>query len=295
MKKGLVFIILAGIMWGTASVFVNIFAPYRFTSMQLTCIRMTVAFFLMLLFCLVSRRSALRVRIRDIPLFAVCGASLFGTATFYYEAMQLTSASTAVVLMYISPVPIMLFSVFFLGERFCLRKGIAVALMLLGCVFVAGVIGDFKPNPLGLIMGFLSAASYTVYNIFNKLEARRGIDPASSTLYTFFFGMLCSLCISRPWEIPALVGQKPALLLPMCLLISLVTSVLPYFLYSASLKQLSVGVASALSIIEPMTGALIGFLVFHDPLTPFTLSGIAMIVVSVLLLGIGEKSTSQAG
>ncbi len=290
MKKGLFLIVLAGVMWGTSCVFVNIFAPYGFSSGQMTAMRLGLAFVGLFLYCLLFNRKALKVQLRDLPLFVICGITLYGTAAFYYEAMQHTTVATAVMLMYISPVPIMLISVLCLGEKFNAKKGIAVVLMLVGCAFVAGVIGNFKPSARGVTMGLLSAAAYTIYNVFCKIEARRKINPFSSMLYTFLFASVCALIVCKPWELPSLIAQKPLLLAPMFLLHSMVTGLLPYLIYSISLKHLPVGIASSMSIIEPMTGALLGFLVYQDPLTPTTFVGIVLIVGSVFLLGISESN-----
>ncbi len=288
MKKGLFFIIMAGALWGTSCLFVHTLAPYGFSSGQMTAMRFIFAFLGMLFYCLLFRRASLRMHRRDLPLFLICGASLFGTASFYFESMQLTTSSTAVVLMYLAPVPIMLVSVLFFGERFSVKKGIAVAAMLIGCALVAGVIGNFKPDTLGVVMGLLSAASYAIYNIFNKLEARRGIDPYCSTLYTFLFSSLIATCLCQPWELPALIGQRPLFLMGIFLVLGLSTGLFPYLLYAISLKSLSVGVASSMSIIEPMTGALLGFIVYRDPLTVPSLVGILLIICAVFLLGSGE-------
>ncbi len=288
MKKGLPLIITAGIMWGMSCVFVNFFAPYGFKSGHMVTMRMLFAFLGLLIYCAIFDRKALKFKWRDLPLFILCGASMCATATFYYESMQLTSASTAVVLMYLSPVPIMLLSVLFLGEKFNLKKGIATGLMIVGCALVAGIVGGFRPNALGIVMGLLSAASYTVYCLFNKLSARRKIDPFSTSLYTFLFAAITALLTGRPWEMLPLIGERPFVFLPMFLLHSLVTCLLPYLFYTISLKYISVGVSAALCIIEPMTGALLGFLVYGDPLGFANISGIILIIAAVFLLGISE-------
>ncbi len=290
MKKGLFLIIMAGVMWGTSCVFVDLYAPYGLSSAQMTAVRMCIAFLAMFIYCLIFKRSALKASLKELLLFAVCGITLYGTAAFYYESMQLTSVSTAVVLMYISPVPIMLISVLCLGEKFNFKKGIAVALMLIGCALVAGVIGDFKPDTLGVIMGLLSAAAYTLYNIFSKVESRKKIDPVTCTLYAFMFASICALVVCKPQEFPAIVAQRPAYLITIFILHSAITCLLPYLLYSISLKYLSVGVASSLSIIEPMTGALLGFVFYNDPLTLPTAIGIILVVTSVFLLGMSESN-----
>ncbi len=294
MKKGLFFIILAGVMWGTVCLFVDVLAPYGFTSSQMIATRLGAAFFAMLTYCAIFKRSAFRIRPRRLVLFALCGLTLFGTGFFYYESMQLTSTSTAVMLMYTSPVPIMLLSVLFLGECFTAKKGLAIGLMLVGCAFVAGVIGNFKPNPLGVIMGLLSSASYTGYNIFCKLEAKKDIPPVTATLYTLLFATLCAAAFCKPQTLPALLSQKPLELIPLALLHGLVTCLFPYLLYSMSMKHLPVGVAASLSIIEPMSGALLGFLVLREPMTLETLAGIVLIMGAVLLLGRSEKTNEKS-
>ncbi len=293
MKKGLFLIVIAGVLWGTSCIFVNFFAPYGFSSSQMTALRMTAAFLFMLAYCLLFDRKALRLRAGDLVFTVICGLTLYGTAAFYFEAMQLTSVSTAVVLMYTAPVPVMLISVLFFGERFSLLKGVTVVLMLTGCVLVAGIIGDFKPDALGVTMGLLSAAAYALYNVFNKVEARRGIAPVTSTLYTFLFAALCALLVCRPQELPGLIAQRPAAITPMIAALALVTCLLPYLLYSVSLKTLPVGIASAMSIIEPMTGALLGLLLYKDQLTVSTGIGIVLVVGAVFLIGISEPAAKK--
>lgn len=288
MKKGLLLIILAGAMWGTSCIFVNTLAPFGFSSQQIVAMRMGIAAFFMFLYCLFFNRQALKIQLKQLPIFALCGICLFSNACFYFESMQLTSASTAVVLMYISPVPIILISVIFLKEKFTLIKEIGVPLMLIGCVLVAGIIGNFKPNTLGIVMGFLSAAANTAYCVLNKIAAKRQMNPVSFTFYTFVFSAVCAFAVCNPGEMPGMVAQKPLVIVPMFMIQSLVTCLLPYLFYSMSLKYLSVGVASAMSIIEPMTGALLGIIIFHDRFTLLTVLGMVLVIASVFLLGIGE-------
>ena len=110
-KLSIVFIVLAGIGWGTSPIFVHYLAPYGFTSQQMTAVRGTVSFLCMLAYVLITNRSLLKIQFKELLLCAAVGATLFGSAFCYYTAMQMTSASTAVVLMYTAPIYVMLFSV----------------------------------------------------------------------------------------------------------------------------------------------------------------------------------------
>ena len=59
-KSGLVYIILASILWGTSGIFVNNLAPYGVTSIQMTFIRGLVAFVCMGVFVLISDRGIVK-------------------------------------------------------------------------------------------------------------------------------------------------------------------------------------------------------------------------------------------
>ena len=77
-------------------------------------------------------RTAFKTNWKDLLIFIAIGVCLFGTGTAYFIAMQVTSVSTAVVLMYTAPIYVLIFSVLFLGEKLSLPKGLAVAGMLVG-------------------------------------------------------------------------------------------------------------------------------------------------------------------
>ncbi len=288
MKKGLALVVIAGLMWGTSCVFVHLLKPFSFSSLQITAIRFSTALVWMLLYCAVFRRDAFKINVKDLYLFALGGMTLYGAAALYYLAMQLTSPSTAVVLMYIAPVPIMIFSVLFFGEKFNLKKGIAVVLMIAGCTLVSGIFGDFKPNVVGIILGLTSALVYATYCIFNKICAMRSIGSFTFMLYVFIFATAFSMLLCNVWEFPELIAQSPATIIPIGLLHGLMTCMLPFLFYTISLNHLSSGVASSLSIIEPVTGAVLGFLFYDDNLTFFSIIGIVLVISSVILLGLCE-------
>jgi drug/metabolite transporter (DMT)-like permease len=186
-KLSFAFVILAGVLWGTSGLFVQLLAPYGFTTLQISAVRGGVSFVAVALFAILFDRSLFRVRWWELLLCLFIGVALFGTGNCYFYSLQITSISTAVVLMYTSPALVMLFSVLFLGEKLTPLKAISLGLMLGGCVFVSGVIGDFKVNTLGLLLGLLSGVAFAAYNILTKIGIEKGSRPISVTLYAFLF------------------------------------------------------------------------------------------------------------
>lgn len=287
-QKSFIFVILAGVLWGTSGIFVHFLSPYGFSSIQMSAIRGGVSFLILGIWAVIRNRSLFRVKLSELLLFALNGLALFGTASCYFFSMQATSISTAVVLMYMAPIYVTAFSVLFLGERFSVVKAASVVCMLVGCALVSGIVGGLKSDTFGIAMGILSGISYGTYNIVTKIAMRRGAKPLSCTVYTFMFMFLISISVSEPLKLAECAAKEPAITLPLMLGIGIFTFILPYVLYTLALKELPAGTASALSIVEPMSATLFGILLFAEPVNVWSVGGILLILFAVFMLGKSE-------
>ena len=283
-KRAFAFIVLAGVLWGTSGIFVNLLKPYGFTSMQLTAVRGLVSFLCVAAFALIRARRLFVFRLRDLWLLVLVGIAQFGTAFCYYMSMVSTSIATAVVLMYTAPIYVTVFSVLFLGERFSKLKGVSIGLMLVGCALVSGIVGGLKFDPVGILFGVLAGLSYGAYSICSKVAVRRGIQPLQCSLYSFLMITLISAPLCDVSGLVASVGKEPLPTLPLLLGIGIVTFVLPYVLYTFSLRDLPAGTASALSIVEPMAATLFGIVFFDEKLSLLPTLGMVLILLAVFLL-----------
>ncbi len=272
-------------MWGSSGIFVHFLAPVGYTSLQMTAVRSLVSALSMLIYILISNKKLLKVSFKDFLLIACAGLSYFGTASAYYAAMQASSVSTAVILMYTAPVFVMAYSVAFMGERLTARKAICVFMMLVGCALVSGVIGGMKFRLLGIFLGLFSGISYSAYNIFAKIEMDRGTNPLSCTLWCFVVAAIAALSVSNPVQLVTTTVQAP-LWVPFVLIgLGVITCVIPYFLYSLALRVLPAGTATALGIVEPMAATLYSVAFLGETLGTPSICGIVLILGSVFLLG----------
>lgn len=285
-KSAFLFICLAGVLWGTSGIFVHYLTPLGLTSIQLSAIRGTVSFTVMALYALIFKRSLFKARAKEILLFFFIGLMLFATATCYYTAMTLTSVSTAVVLMYTAPVYVLIFSVLKLGEKISIPKIAAIAFMLIGCCLVSGLIGGVRFTPLGLLIGALSGITYAIYNILTKIAVERGSDAVSVSIYGFLFMTVTAIIFCRPIGIFEVAAAHPLPAIPLMIGLGICTFVLPYFLYTLSMKHIPAGTASALGIIEPMAATLFSVILFRETLSVFAVIGIALILIATVILAI---------
>ena len=292
-KTGFIYIIIAGLMWGSSCIFIRYLTPFGFTAAQMTAARGSVSFLCMAVYTLIRDRSKFRIRAKEIPWFCGIGATLFTTAFWYYRAVQLTSSSTAAVLMYMAPVYVMIFSVLFLEESFSIPKGLAVAGMLGGCFLVSGIVGGMQFHAVGIVLAILSGVSYATYILLTKISLQRGSDPTSATVYGFLVMAVIAGCFAKPWQMPALIAREPGVILPLLIGLGVVTFVIPYFLYALSMRSLPAGTAAALAVIEPFSATVYSVVFLSETLTVPSVIGIVLILLSVVVLGLLETGKSR--
>ena len=292
-KKAFLFIIIAGLLWGSSGIFVKFISPLGFTSLQMTAVRGAISLLCMAAYVLISDRSLFLVKPAYLLLLAPIGVFLFSTASLYYTAMQMTSISTAVVLMYTSPIYVSVFSMLFLGEKRSPLKFAAILLLVVGCGLVSGIVGGFRFDPLGILLGFLSGLSYAAYNILTKIALKKGNNPISVSLYGFLFMVIVAIPFSSPTSLFENISASPSVALPLLIGLGICTFVLPYFLYTSAMKDLSAGTASAFSVVEPLAATVYSVVFFKEKLDVFGVVGIVTVLISVILIGLIENSGKQ--
>lgn len=287
--KALISVIAAGVLWGTSGLFVHFLTPYGLSSLQMACIRGTVAALCMTAYVALTHRALFSVSRRNLLLCACSGGCTFLSAASYYAAIGASSVSTAVILMYTSPIYVMILSVLFLGEKLTRRKLLSVIMMLTGCALVSGVVGGMKFSLLGVCLGLFSGVAYSGYNLVAKIQMRSGISPITASMYSFIFMGLFSLLFSQPAGIVQVAVQQPVSI-PIMLGCGVCTFVLPYFFYTMSLQTLPAGTASALGIVEPLAATVLSILFLNEQLTIYSACGMVIIALAVYLLSTHNES-----
>ena len=286
--NGTLLIILAGIFWGSMGIFVRgLTALAGFTSIQIVCVRLTVAALTFALILLIKDARGFRIRIKDIPLFLGLGfCSILFFTTCYFTAIRMMTLSIAAILLYTSPIWVMLLSLLLFHEKMTRPKFVALVISFLGCIFVSGIgSGGSAVTPAGILIGLGAGLGYGLYSILGTLALRR-YSTYTVTAYTFITAAAGSLFISSLpdlWHKITACTRKPYLYI-LIVLTGLVTAVIPFLLYTLGLEQVEASRAAILATIEPMVATLIGVVVFHEYLTVLSVLGILCILAAIVLL-----------
>lgn len=286
--RAIIYIILAGVLWGTSSIFFNVLKPYGFTPMEMTAMRGLVSAIAFPLYTLFTDKSVFKVTLKELAAFAGNGLAVYGTASLYFMSIEKASVSTAVILMYTAPVIVMVYSVAFLGEKLSRVKALSVAMVVIGCALVSGIVGGLSGSFVGIMLGLGSGIAYSMYNIFTKIEMLKGYNPNSATMYGFIVMGLFSLLFVSPMDMAQKATVNPVVTIPVMIGIGVFTCLFPYLLYTTALCTVPAGTASSLAIIEPLSATIFSVVLFGEKLSAPSVIGIALILVAVYLLGKGE-------
>ena len=284
-KIDLILILIAACFWGSRGIFVRRLTTFGFDSIQIVSIRVTLAALIFSLFLLIRERSGFRISLRDIPLFLGLGlGSILFFTVCYFAAITIMPLSTAAILLYTSPIWIMLMSALFFHEKINGRKVAALILAFGGCVLVSGISGD-GITFTGLLLGLGSGIGYGLYSILGTVALRK-YSPYTVTTYTFLIAAVGSWVICRPADMLSKFKKADGLtgLIFLCILTALVTAVIPFLAYTLGLRSVEASKAGIIATIEPVIATLVGIICFSETLTLLSGIGIVLILFAVIIL-----------
>ena len=287
-------IILAGIFWGSMGIFVRRLSGYGFSSLQITAGRLSLSGLFFALILLIKEPAGFRIRLRDLPLFLGLGIlSILFFTLCYFTAITIMPLSTAAILLYTSPIWVMLMSILFFHEKMDRRKLVALLLAFGGCVLVSGIT-EGGLTARGLLIGLGAGIGYGLYSILGTVALRR-YSPYTVTAYTFLIAGLGSWFVAPPAAFLAVLRQasSPSGLVLFFLLTALVTAVIPFLAYTLGLHTVEASKAAILATVEPMVATLFGIFLFHEPVTLLSALGIMLILAAVVLLNCKTFSSNR--
>ncbi len=271
----------AGCLWGIISLFLKPLLNMGFSQVQITALRCLVAAMILGIYMAINERHLFKIKLKDLWIFLGTGllSLMFFTITYFYS-MTYNGVCVAVILLYTSPVFVMLLSLLIFKEKINSKKIVAVAITIVGCVLVSGMAGGQYIGAVGIALGLCSGLGYALYSIFSRFGLQKNYSSMTISFYTFLFCGLGCLPFSEPLKMIARLDTEATLLF---LGIGFICCVLPYLLYTKGLEQVENTKASVIVAVEPVIASLIGILVYHEQMTLSKLVGIALVLVAVII------------
>ena len=200
---------------------------------------------------------------------AVCMA---GVTTFYCIANKLTTAANTIVLQFTAPIFVIFFMWIFFKERpkrVDIIASIAVFAGIL-CFFVDGLSSG---NMAGNAVAILSGICYAGVFMMNSFET-------SDSLSSIFLGQALA-AVTGIWFV---FGETDfgSTAIGGILALGIFQLAVAYIFMAKGLERVSAVTASLTTAIEPILNPLLVALFFHEAITPMSMAGAVIVVVSVV-------------
>jgi drug/metabolite transporter (DMT)-like permease len=280
--------LIAGILWGSVAIFVRKLTAFGMDSWTILFTRVAVASIIMVIFLLIRNRSLLKIRIRDLWLFAGSGiVAMLGLNYCYTEAINALSVSLAAVLLSLSPVFVMIFAAILFHERITRLKIVCTFFAMAGCFLVSGILeaGAMRWSAYGIIIGVMAAVFYALYSIFSKIAMERDYNVFTITFYSMLLMAIVLLPLTDWNMTAAFVSAAPVKNTLFMIVHSLCSNILPYICYTWSLHYVEAGKAAILAAGgEPAAAMIFGIIFFGEIPSVLGILGLVITIIAISIL-----------
>ncbi len=280
-KLKYLYVFAAGCLWGIISLFLKPLLNMGFSQIQTVTYRCLIAAFILGIVMCVKDKKLFKIKLRDLWCFLGTGllSLMFFTLAYFYS-MTYNGVCVAVILLYTSPVFVMLFSLLLFKEKITSKKIIALVLTIAGCVLVSGIAGGQSIGLKGFVLGICSGIGYALYSIFSRYALQRKYNSMTISFYTFLFcGLGCLPFADSGSMIVKLTPQSILLFLGL----GFICCVLPYLCYTKGLQYVENSKASIIVAVEPVIASFIGILVYHEEITVLKIIGVLLVLSAVVI------------
>lgn len=222
---------------------------------------------------------------RDLVVLGVMGAVFYSVMSWlFFSANRLAPIGEVSAVLYLYPVVVTAFSMWFGWERFSRMRMVALTGTFSGVLVVvlkgSSALKFGHQDMIGLIWAAVAALSYSGYIVISSQVLQRVSATVASTIVAFSSAASSAMI---GWRTHQLHGVHFSDLWIIAGLVALATVVaVAGFLWS--IARLGAGKASIVSTVEPVVAVFLGWALFGQHMTLWQLMGVGVVVVSTIIL-----------
>ncbi|NTU80252.1 MAG: EamA family transporter [Chloroflexales bacterium] len=284
-RGGIGLIAGAALLWGTVGVTTqSLYQLSATNALSIGFFRLALAAPVLLLTCALLYGRAWRLQARDIRVAVLLGALMAVYQVAYFTAISYTGVTIAVlVTLCTAPVIAALLGGLLLRERMSRVVALALAGALLGTGLLVGVRpagAEAGRLVIGVLFALASALGYASITVCGRLLGPQA-RPLEVNAVAFSVGALLLLAGTLP---VGLATSYTPLSWGLLLYMGLVPTALAYMLFLAGMRRTTATIATLITLLEPLTGALLAWALFGERLAPLSLVGATLLLLSLGLL-----------
>ncbi len=259
---------------------------------ELTAIRITGAFLVLLPIAYFRARPYLKVSRKEIPKFIGFGVlGLTMTQFLYFAALERIEVGLAIIIEYLSPIIVALYLRFWRKQFISPRVWLSIILALFGLSLITDIWSGFDVDILGFSFAFGAAIAVSIYFLGGEVLVRQRGSIALTTLAMGVgagFWLIFSPFWLWSWELFAntIEISQVGIELPIYSLliwVAVMGAVAPFWLVFTAMKYIDAKKAAILGLLEPVIASLVAFILLGEILSTIQLIGGAIVLIGVTL------------
>ncbi|MEJ5299385.1 MAG: EamA family transporter [Thermodesulforhabdaceae bacterium] len=292
-RKGYFYVILAAVCWAVSGTAGKYLFQHGITPYELVQIRLSLSVITLGAYLFVKKPSLLKISRQDILYFAALGMLGMGMVQFtYFYAISKIPVASAILLEYLAPLIITLYSLIILREK--PRASVIVALVsaIAGCYLVVGAynLDLLSINKQGIMAGIGSAVSFAWYSLYGERGMRR-YHPWTVLFYALFFACILWNILYPPLK--SFEHRFDATGWALVFYIVLFGTVIPFGLYFEGINLIRASRASITATLEPITAAVISWIFLGEKLGIAQIIGGILVISSVIILQLKKEEDRE--
>lgn len=293
---GIFFAVMAGFCWGTFGI-ARALGPANATSISATGVRLTIAAVGLIIWAWSSGafRQAGPAKNWPFPSMILSGIGLGGFTYLYLESMYRAGVSIG------APVSCASIPIFSMILEMVIYKKKPSGAQFFGMVvaIVGMTLATYAPDEQieagrrfsGVMFALASGLVFAAYSLsiqantarFPRLMVQSCVFSAGAVLMLTW----AILATDMSW-VPTPKGLASAAWL------GLISGVLGYWLYIRSMAHIPISIATTLSMVEPLTGTILGIIILKESTDPLKMIGLFILFIGIFLVGRASTKRKDA-
>ncbi len=215
----------------------------------------------------------------------------FGSIAMQFFGTKLSDAHTGALITSATPAFVVVFARIILNEPATWKKILSLVLAMAGVVTVIGWVpteGDYFKGTL-ILVG--AAVSWALLSVYVKVASER-LSSLEITASAIFIALL----MTTPFMLLELrhtdmVLSDPSIVSGI-LYVGIMATAVAFFLWNKGLELMSAGAGSLFLFLQPVVGAVLGWLCLGERLTVNFFAGGLLIVAGVIIATLNERKTT---
>jgi drug/metabolite transporter (DMT)-like permease len=284
---------VAAVLWGVNGGVSKTILATGLSSERLAQVRSLGAAIGLVAILLVIAPRRLRLTRRELPYLITFGmGGLAFVQFFYFLAIHRLAIGIALLIEYLAPLLVALWARFVQHTVVRRRIWVALALALTGLALIVNVFGGAQGlSTAGIAFALGGAFAYALYVLLAE-HVVAGRDPVSLLAWGFLFASVFWAVVVPWWSFPAhaltsdagLGGRLASHHLPVWSLVAwmvVLGTIAPFFLLISALRHVSATTAGIVAMLEPVVGAIVGWVWLQESLDAVQLAGAAVVLSAI--------------